>query len=112
MGDSTSGSSNTDDFLVRLLKACVQVGSYPAISNTVNMVPVTHVARLVAACAFNPPVSPLGVAQVTSHPRMRMEEFTACLASYGYGVKKSTYEQWRDQVKTFVAGQGGNQFAL
>lgn len=111
-GDPKSGSLNTDDFLVRLLKACVQVSAFPSILNTVNMVPVTHVARLVAACGFNPPAQPLGVAQVTSHPRMRMSDFMACLGLYGYNVKEVSYENWRDHVKDFVTGTKGNEFAL
>ncbi|KAF2093182.1 large subunit of L-aminoadipate-semialdehyde dehydrogenase [Rhizodiscina lignyota] len=111
-GDPISGATNEDDFLVRLLKACVQLGAYPDITNTVNMVPVTHVARLVAACAFNPPVQPLGVAQVTSHPRMHMTEFVGCLASFGYDVREVSYEEWCEKVRAFVADPKKEEFAL
>ena len=111
-GDPTSGATNEDDFLVRMLKACVQLGAYPDIDNTVNMVPVTHVARVVAACAFNQPVVPLGVAQVTSHPRMRLNEFVGCLATFGYGVKEVSYEKWCDKVKAYVADPDSENFAL
>lgn len=111
-GDPSSGATNEDDFLIRLLKACVQLGAYPDINNTVNMVPVTHVARLVAACAFNPPVQPLGVAQATSHPRMRMNEFVGCLASLGYDVKGIPYEDWCEKVRAFVADPRKPEFAL
>jgi len=65
-GDSKSGGktkrrsiflalvTNTDDFLVRMMKGCIQWASRPNINNTVNTVPVDHVARVVVACAFKP----------------------------------------------------------
>ena len=57
LGDAKTGVTNTDDFLIRMLKGCVQLSTRPNINNTVNMVPVNHVARTVVACAFYPPTS-------------------------------------------------------
>jgi L-2-aminoadipate reductase len=70
------------------------------------MVPVTHVARVVVASSFNPPVSPLGVAQVTSHPRITFNEFLGALEQYGYSVPLSPYETWRKKMESYVACQG------
>lgn len=111
-GDPTTGTSNTDDYLLRFLKASVQLGLYPDISATINMVPVTHVARVVAACSFSPPVSPLGVAQVTPHPRMKWNGFVACLSRYGYKVKEVPYPEWCSAVKDYVADASKEEFAL
>ena len=102
LGDPKLGTTNTDDFLVRFLKGCVQVSSRPKIDNTINQTPVTHVARLVVAASFNPPVAPLGVAHVTSHPRLRFHEFGKCLETYGYNVPESTYGQWKKAVEDYV----------
>ncbi|KAI9690861.1 MAG: putative NRPS-like protein biosynthetic cluster [Bathelium mastoideum] len=93
----------TDDFLVRLLKGCVQLQARPDISNTVNMVPVDHVARLIVASGFEPPVSPLGVAQVTSHPRLTFNEFLGALQLYGYAAPQIDYSAWRTRMENYVA---------
>lgn len=74
----------------------------PDIYNTVNMVPVDHVARVVVACAFNPPVSPLAVAHVTGHPRLRFNEFLSTLGTFGYEVEKVDYIPWRIALETHV----------
>jgi L-aminoadipate-semialdehyde dehydrogenase len=74
LGDSTTGTTNTDDFLIRMLKGCIQLSARPNINNTVNMVPVDHVARIVIATAFHPPRTPVGVAHVTGHPRLRFNQ--------------------------------------
>lgn len=105
-GDPTSGTTNTDDFLIRILKGCIQLHSRPDINNTINMVPVTHVARVVVASTFNPPTSPLGVAQITSHPRITFNEFLGTLEKFGYIVPKVPYATWKKNMETYVAGIG------
>ncbi|OCK85757.1 L-aminoadipate-semialdehyde dehydrogenase-like protein large subunit [Lepidopterella palustris CBS 459.81] len=109
-GDPKAGTTNTDDFLMRMLKGCIQLRSRPDITNTINMVPVNHVARVVVASAFNPPVSPLGVAQVTSHPRITFNEFVESLEQYGYDVPRVEYAVWKKRMEEYVAGNSdGNK---
>lgn len=88
-----------------MIKGCLQLSGRPDIDNSVNMVPVDHVARIVVASAFFPPVSPLGVVHVDSHPRLRFNEFLACLESYGYDVPKMDYDSWRRRMED-VATRG------
>ena len=99
----TVAVTNTDDFLIRMLKGCIQLSSRPHIVNTVNMVPVDHVARVVVASALHPPVSPLGVAQVTSHPRLRFHGFLSALESHGYDTPEVDYSTWRAKLEQYVA---------
>ncbi|CAH2352703.1 L-2-aminoadipate reductase [[Candida] railenensis] len=102
-GFSETGSSNTDDFLLRMLKGCAELGVYPDIENFVNMVPVDHVAKVVVSCAFFPPSSKeLAVAHVTGHPRIRFNDFLKTLQTYGYNVKRANYPEWRSSLEKFV----------
>ena len=109
LGDPETGTTNTDDFLVRILKGCIQLQSRPDISNTINMVPVTHVARVVVASAFNPPTSPLGVAQITSHPRITFNDFLAALEHYGYTVPRVPYAAWKANMEAYVQDRSGTK---
>jgi L-aminoadipate-semialdehyde dehydrogenase len=109
LGDPETGTTNTDDFLIRMLKGCVQLKSRPDITNTINMVPVTHVARVVVAASFNPPVSPLGVAQITSHPRITFNEFLGSLENFGYKAPIVPYSQWKSGMETYVADRSGTK---
>ncbi|CAK7917598.1 L-2-aminoadipate reductase [[Candida] anglica] len=101
-GFSATGASNTDDFLLRMLKGCTELGAYPDIDNTVNMGPVDHVARVVVACALQPPQEQFSVAQVTGHPRMRFNDFLGTLKTYGYEVAKKDYPTWRSALEKYV----------
>lgn len=111
LGDPKTGTTNTDDFLLRMLKGCIQVSSRPDISNSINMVPVDHVARLVVAAAFQPPSTKLGVVHVTSHPRLTFNDYLSSLQQYGYDVPEVPYKQWRDSVEAFVE-KGEEEHAL
>ena len=71
-------------------------------ANTINMVPVDHVARVVVAAAFFPPTSSLAVCQVTSHPRLTFNEFLGSLQLYGYDVPEVDYDTWRVSLDRFV----------
>ncbi|KKA27610.1 hypothetical protein TD95_001715 [Thielaviopsis punctulata] len=112
-GDPLSGATITDDFLIRMLKGCLQLQSRPKITNTVNQVPVTHVARLVTASTLHPAVAPMAVTQVTSHPRLRFDEYLGFLETYGYDVPEVSYDEWRGKMEEYVlAGSQKEEHAL
>ena len=84
-----------------MVKGCIQLSSRPNINNTINMVPVDHVAQVVVACAFHP-TSPLTVAHVTGHPRLRFNQFLGALGTYGYQVPISDYVPWTGALENYV----------
>ncbi|KAM0279561.1 hypothetical protein ACHAQH_004516 [Verticillium albo-atrum] len=112
MGDPKSGISITDDFLVRLWKGCLQVGARPDINNTVNQVPVTQVSRIVVAAAMHPPTTPLGVVQITSHPRLTQNEWVGTLETYGYSIPKVPYPEWSEKLRAYVSDDTKEEHAL
>ncbi|KAH3663554.1 hypothetical protein OGAPHI_004955 [Ogataea philodendri] len=106
-GFSKTGAANTDDFLLRMLKGCVEIGEYPDISNSVNTVPVDHVARVVVAAALHPPsAATLPVVHVTGHPRIRFNEMLAALHKFGYNVQRADYLQWTKSLERYVVDEG------
>lgn len=111
LGSSLTGVTNTDDFLIRMLKGCIQLGTRPNINNTVNMVPVDHVARTVVACAFHPPSAQgVSVAHITGHPRLRFNQYLAALQTYGYKADLVDYVPWASSLEHYVSSQ--KDFAL
>ncbi|VEU23937.1 DEKNAAC105296 [Brettanomyces naardenensis] len=115
-GSSLNGAANTDDFLLRMLKGCLEVGEYPAISNGVNTVPVNHVARVVVSSALHPPKADgktnLPVVQVTGHPRIPFKEMLGSLGKYGYNVSEIDYDGWKKALESYVIDGGHSDSAL
>ncbi|PHH58580.1 hypothetical protein CDD81_5199 [Ophiocordyceps australis] len=106
LGDTNNGVCNTDDFLIRLLKGCVQLGMRPRIINSVNSVPVNHVARVVSAAALNPIGEGVYVVHVTGHPRLRMNEYLSLLEYYGFKAREVGYNEWKDELEKYVFAGG------
>ncbi|KAI8717341.1 Alpha-aminoadipate reductase [Fusarium sp. LHS14.1] len=102
LGSRENGVLNTDDFLIRLCKGRVQLGVRSLIINSVNTVPMDHVARVVIASALKPRPG-VNVVHVTAHPRIRINEFLSALEYYGYNVPEVDYEEWKTQLEEFVS---------
>ena len=107
LGDEKTGFSNTDDFLIRMLKGCVQVGARPEISNTINMVPVTHVARTVLATSFLG--EPGTAVHVDAHPRLTFVHFLGALEAYGFNASLKPFAAWRDRIEKYVDNSTSNK---
>ena len=93
-----------------MVKGCLQLGLIPDINNTVNLVPVDHVAMLASVSALTSPSSlntsspfhTISVVQVTGHPRIRFNDLLLSLQTYGYDVTSVEYLTWRTKLEQHV----------
>ncbi|KAL5514189.1 hypothetical protein ACEPAG_2277 [Sanghuangporus baumii] len=113
VGDSESAVTNTDDFIWRLVKGCIQLGLVPDINNTINMVPVDHVARIVSSAAVSSSSSSqsnetLSVLHVTARPLPAYNVLFSSLSAYGYSVSQSEYLVWRRNLEQRVLASQDN----
>ena len=104
-GNPSTGIGPTDDFLLRMLKGSIQLHSRPDLSpNTINLVPVSHCARIVVAASLHAPMSEgVGVVQVTPHPQLPWNDFLGTLETYGYQAPIVPYEHWKAKLEEYVA---------
>lgn len=93
--------TNTDDFIWRLVKGCIQLKLVPEIGNTVNMVPVDHVATVVALSAITAPSS-AAVLHIAARPPVTFNNLFAFLVTYGYDVSQCEYVVWRGKLEQHV----------
>ncbi|CAI2170785.1 4918_t:CDS:10 [Funneliformis geosporum] len=110
VGHSTTGVTNTDDFIWRLVKGCIQLGVVPTIYNTINMCPVDYVAGCVTHISLSPIAASKCVFNIT-HPSsssFRLDELFSCLPRYGYTVEKAEYIVWRNKLMEFTLKAGDN----
>ncbi len=95
--------TNTDDFIWRLVKGCIQLGLVPDINNTINMVPVDHVAKLTALAAVSPlPESRQTVLHVTARPPPTYNRLFSSLPKYGYEIEQCEYLVWRRKLEQHI----------
>lgn len=103
LGDSRTGVTNTDDFIWRLIKGCVELGYIPAMSNDVNCCSVDYVASVVAGAGYHDQKSTeLGVLQVTHPAGFTYNELFGSLSTYGYICQQTEYIDWRNKLMEFT----------
>lgn len=103
VGDSRTAVTNTDDFIWRLVKGCIQLGLAPDINNTINMVPVDHVALCTALSAVSPlPNASMSVLHITARPMPTFNDMLSSLAQHGYSTDQCDYLVWRRKLEHHV----------
>ncbi|KAN0111731.1 alpha-aminoadipate reductase [Russula decolorans] len=103
VGDAETAVTNTDDFIWRLTKGCIQLGLVPDINNTINMVPVNHVAFCItlATVSLNP-VAGLTVLHVQARPLPTYNAIFSSLSRYGFSSERCEYLVWRRKLEQHV----------
>jgi L-aminoadipate-semialdehyde dehydrogenase len=98
VGSSFSGVTQSDDFLWRLMKGCIELKLAPQMLNRVNCCSVDYVSSLIVTLLSSP--EPLGKVYHTYNPAMfRFDDFFATAILYGWEMEQVDYLQWRDSLK-------------
>ncbi|MFN6565502.1 MAG: amino acid adenylation domain-containing protein [Nostoc sp. ChiSLP01] len=101
MGHSKTGVAHTKDaYVPRVIKGCIQLGSYPElIDQKEEMLPVDYAAR--AIVHLSKKQESLGKAfHIVPPPDQNIPliELFEVICSYGYQLKKLPYTQWKDEL--------------
>ncbi|WP_375498713.1 amino acid adenylation domain-containing protein [uncultured Nostoc sp.] len=101
MGHSKTGVAHTkDSYVPRIIKGCIQLGSYPElIDQKEELIPVDYAAR--AIVHLSKKQESLGKAfHIVPPPdqNIGLIELFEFICSYGYQLKKLPYTQWKDQL--------------
>ncbi|MEH1778675.1 MAG: amino acid adenylation domain-containing protein [Nostoc sp.] len=101
MGDSSTGVAHTKDaYVPRVIKGCIQLGSYPElIDQKEELIPVDYAAR--AIVHLSQKQESLGKAfHIVPPPDQNIPiiELFEFICSYGYQLKKLPYTQWKDEL--------------
>lgn len=86
-----------------MVKGCIQLGLVPNINNTINMVPVDHVARCTSLAAVAPlPDASLTVLHITARPLPTFNDMLSSLSEYGFPTEQCEYLFWRRKLEQHV----------
>lgn len=109
-GDTRNGVWNTDDFLCRMLKGCIQLGSAPEGNSPLDIAPVDYMSRAIVSLSLQP--SSVGACFHLNHPEPPYsDELIDWFSRSGYRLERIPYRDWVNKVlKTGEAGY--EDFAL
>lgn len=96
-GDSTTGIWNTDDFLPRMIKGCIQLGSAPDSDAMIEMVPVDYVSKTIVHLSRQRELQS-NVFHVVGPHYIPTRELGRIVGSLGYKMTLVSYADWRNTL--------------
>src|SRR5262249_23669391 len=106
-GDSATGISNTDDFVSRMIKGCIQLGCVPDSDAMIEMVPVDYVSKAIDHLSLQREL-PSNMFHVVNPRRVPSRDFVRILGSAGYKMKLLPYAEWRNALFEDAKTSAGN----
>lgn len=97
MGDTETGACNTEDYMAKLIKGCIQLKSFPDLPNQrKEFVPVNVVARAVIGICSNPDNFNRAYHLVPPYKRsLELNRFFEKVKlELGYDLEKKSYSNW------------------
>jgi thioester reductase-like protein len=96
-GHSQTGVWNTDDFMSRLIKSWIELGSAPDLDGATDMTPVDYVSSAIVRLSLSAQ-APGKVYHLVNPKQIHLRELTAWIRSSGYTIEHVTYDQWRTEL--------------
>lgn len=102
MGHSETGVCNTKDFPSRLIKNCIQLGSFYDLRNKFdNFVPVDFASQSIVHLSLKNQSIGKPFHIVNPH-HIEYADFWNLVRSYGYSLDKLSYEDWSKKILEYI----------
>jgi thioester reductase-like protein len=96
-GHSRTGAWNTDDFMSRLIKSWVEMGSAPDLDGAIDMTPVDYVSSALVHLSLSE--QSLGsVFHLVNPWPVRLREMVEWIRPSGYPLALLPYDRWRTEL--------------
>lgn len=110
-GHSQTGAWYTDDFICRLIKGCIQMGSTPNLDYVFDMSPVDYVSRAIVYLSRQRQASGQTFHLMNPHS-LHWSQFFDWINSFGYPIQNIPYEKWQAQLSNTVHSAGNSLYPL
>ncbi len=103
-GHSQTGSWRSDDVICHMIKACIQLGKKPVLTeeDMLELVPVDYVSQAVVALSLRK--TSLGQAFHLCDPvGTKVNDITQWIDDFGYSLEKVDYATWLKELAAFTA---------
>ncbi len=109
-GHTQTGICNTADFICRIIKGCIQMGSMPDIDYVWNISPVDYVSRATIHLSKQQVIGKV-FHLISPHP-LYWNELVDWIGSFGYPVKHIPYQEWQSKLRSTKVSENNPLYPL
>ena len=110
MGHSQTGiNQNFNDFLISMIKICIQIGSFPDWKTFLNLVPVDYAAQSLIHLSQQVKSSDK-IFHLLNPQSIAWEDFFSLINDSGYSVKKVSPQQWQTDIQSHANENNQTKF--
>ncbi|MGZ3457803.1 MAG: thioester reductase domain-containing protein, partial [Archangium sp.] len=109
-GHSRTGAGNTEDFLCRTLKGCIQLGLAPEVDVMLDLTPVDFVCDALVHLSRQP-ASEGRLFHLINPQLVSLSTLFDYLQGRGYPLERAPYQRWRAELENSL-GRGAEENAL
>lgn len=110
-GHSQTGRWYTDDFMCRIFKGCIQMGSVPDLDLLLDLSPVDYVSGAIAHLSLQS--TNLNQTFHLMNPQsLPWNHLFDWMRSFGYALERLSFNQWQEQIKQLTPCQNNSLYAL
>lgn len=103
-GDARSGVGSCDDFIARLIKGCIVMGSAPDLDWALDCCPVDFAAEAIVRLSLTAR-APIEVFHLANPRPRHWRECVLWMNLYGYPVRLRPYDDWLARLQTEAIGR-------
>ncbi len=107
IGHSKTGIWNTDDFICRYVKGCLQLGAAPQLNIRINAIPVDYMARIIVHLSRQERCAGKSFNLTNPHAVTQRELFDY-FAERGHELKRLPFAQWKELLVERVSRDKDN----
>ena len=100
-GHSQTGACSTNDFLSRMIKGCIQIGSVPEVETMIHLTPVDYVSKAIVYLSKQKESLGKTFHLITPYS-IHLKELIDWINSFGYALKQVSYDEWLLQLNNFA----------
>ena len=93
-GDSRTGAWNKDDFMCKMIRTWVGLGTAPEVDTETNMVPVDYVSRAIVHLSLRDESPGRHFHLANPHP-VRANDLVTWIEAFGFPLERVPYDRWR-----------------
>jgi thioester reductase-like protein len=97
-GHSVTGAYHSDDFLGRMIRGCVELGSFPDVQMLTQCAPVDYVARLIVHLS-RLPESVGGAFHCTNPDKLMLSEILDFARTRGFDIQRRSLPDWLAELR-------------